>query len=75
MSVSGQPGSESLGDFQDFRSIPTTRDVDEATAALEGGDEEIQDSGMDAGIETDSEDDEENDLIVLDPEHVSNLMI
>ena len=65
-------GSED-GDFQEFLSLPETQDVDNDTGVDRDYQEEVQDSGMDAGIESDSDGDGDEDMIVLDPEHVSFL--
>ena len=70
--MSRQQGSESQGDFQEFTSLPDTQDADQVDGVDDIADE-VEDSGMEAGIgsESDDDNDENNDMIVLDPEHVS----
>ena len=60
-------------DFQDFTSLPDTADNDD----VDEGDnaDEVQDSGMDVGIDSGSDDDADDDMIVLDPEHVSEIKL
>ena len=75
-SISKQQGSETQGDFQEYTFLPETQDgiglLDDPYDMAD----EVEDSGMEAGIESQSDDDndENDDMIVLDPEHVSTLL-
>ena len=60
-------------DFQDFTSLPDTADNDDVDE--EDNADEVQDSGMDVGIDSGSDDDADDDMIVLDPEHVSEIKL
>lgn len=71
--MSQPQGTESQGDFQDFTSLPDTIENDDIEE--DDNPEEVEDSGMDAGIDSGSEDDADDDMIVLDPEHVSEIKL
>eukprot|EP00794_Sanderia_malayensis_P008980 gene8980-9938_t len=64
-----QPTYEPHGEFNEFKSLPDTQEVDDETGIPQDYQEEIPDSGMDAGIESGSDDEIDDDMIVLDPEH------
>ena len=70
-----QRGEDFQEDYQDFNSLPDTQDLNanvDAVYSLPAADD-VEDSGMEAGVESQSDDDidENDDMIVLDPEHVS----
>jgi len=68
-----QQGEDFQADYQEFNSLPDTQELNgnlDAVYSLPAADD-VEDSGMEAGVESQSDDDidENDDMIVLDPEH------